>query len=79
MAVSNEDHYEPVSALDAARHLGSPLEEGTNIDGRNNRQAAQCSHGEYAMLDRSTMQVSSSKTSFQGFSFYLNQQTNKKI
>ena len=69
MAISNEDHYEPVSAVGAARHLGSPLEEDTNIDGRNNRQAAQCSHEEYAMLDRSTMEVGSSRLVFKVFHF----------
>lgn len=55
--VSDEEHYETVNAVNAVRHLGSPLEEDPNIEGRNNRQAAQCLHGEYAMLDENTMEV----------------------
>ena len=57
--VSNADDYEMVDAVaDASRQLGSSLEEDTNNEGRNNRQtAAQCLQGEYAMLDKNTMQV----------------------
>ena len=47
------------NAVDAAEQLGSCLEENTqNIEGRDERQAAaQSLQGEYAMLDKRTMQV----------------------
>ena len=45
---------------DASRQLCSSLDEDANNEGRNNGQAAaQCLQGEYTMLDKNTMQVSS--------------------
>ncbi|KAL9973661.1 hypothetical protein ACROYT_G020143 [Oculina patagonica] len=54
--VSDEENYESVDAVNVVRHPGSPLEEDTNIDGRNNRHAVPSLHGQYTMLDKNTMQ-----------------------